>query len=230
MEKSLPCTCIPTEMHETLILYAINHHLKVTGVVTDFIETEQLVNFVDLNTLERFALESLIRGKSTFLEGDLPSDIDIMSYGLIQGTECYNPSLSYRHVVQSVKFYPGMQEYLAAKCVAGLPIEVVVEKYQAVASMLVTTDLRRQLFDKFVFSIVSKPIRSILFSEVLPSFDIIDSQEHIETNVVTFKLEVLDIIDSQINQEHAETNVEVSPSFDVNLPINQSTRNIRKQM
>ena len=210
LQKSLPCT--RTEMHETFILYAINHHLKVTGVVTDFIETEQLVNFVDLNKLERFAFESLIRGKSTFLEGDLPSDInDIVGYGLMQSTECYNPSVSYRHGVQSVKFYPGIQEYLAAKCVAGLSNEVMVEKFQAVVSMLVTTDLRMQLFDMwaFVFSTVSKPIRSILFSE---SFDIIDSlinQGYTDTNV-------------PINQGYTDTNAPINQGYmDTNVPINQ---------
>ena len=190
LQKSLPCTTIYmyTEMHETFVIYAINHHLKITGVVTDFIETEQLMNFVDLNKLERFAFESLIRGKSTFLEGDLPSDIDdIMGYGLMQSTECYNPSLSHRHRAQSVKFYPGIQEYLAAKCMAVLSIEIIVEIFQGVASMLVTTDLRMQLFDMwvFVFSIVSKPIRKILFSEVLQSFDLMDSSINQETGIVT---------------------------------------------
>ena len=130
----------------------------------------------------------MIRGKSTFLEGDLPSDIDdIMGYGLMQSTECYNPSLSRRHRAQSVKFYPGIQEYLAFKCIAGLSIEILVEIFQGVASMLVTIDLRMQLFDMwvFVFSIISKPIRKILFSEVLQSFDLMDSPINQETSIVT---------------------------------------------
>ena len=176
LQKSLPCTA--TEMQENFILYALNHHLKVTGVVTDFIETEQLMNFVDLNKLERFAFESLIRGKSTFLE--LPNDIDdTMGYGLMHITECYNSSLFHRHSVQSLKFYPGMQEYLAAKYVAGLSIEIVVEIFQTVASMPASIDLRMQLFDMwvFVFSTISKPIRRILFFEVLLSFDLVEDMD-----------------------------------------------------
>ena len=191
LQKSLPCTA--TEMHEAFILYALNHHLKVTGVVTDFIETEKLENFA-LNKLERFAFESLIRGKSTFLETDLPNDIDdTMAYGLMQSTECYNPSLLHRHSVQSLKFYPGVQEYLAAKYVAGLSNEIVVEIFQTVASMPASIDLRMQLFDMwvFVFNTISKQTRRILFSEILLSFDLLEdvnspiNLEYTETNTVT---------------------------------------------
>ena len=113
LHKSLPSSI--TEMIEAFILHALNHHLKVTGVISDFLKIEQLMNFTDLNKLERFAFESLITGKSTFSEADTFTNVDDPKcYGLMQTTECYNMS-SHSGQNMILKFYPGIQEYLAAK-------------------------------------------------------------------------------------------------------------------
>ena len=177
LRKCLPCTI--TEMNEVFILHTLNHHLKVNGVVSDFIEIEQLKNFIDLNRLERFAFESLIRDKPIFLATDLFNNIgDPMCYGLMQSTQRYNPSLPHSGWNVILKFYPGIQEYLAAKYVSGLPIEVMLELFQSLASAPVPADLRMQLFDMwvFIFSTINMTNRRILFSEVLQSFDLVENK------------------------------------------------------
>ena len=75
------------------------------------------------------------------------------------------------------KFYPGIQEYLAAKYLTSLPIELMVDRFQTLASTSVSIDLRKQLFDMwvFVFSTINKPTRKVLFSEVILRFDLVEN-------------------------------------------------------
>ena len=100
-----------------------------------------------------------------------------MCHGLMQSTECYNAPLSHSGRNVTLNFHPGIQEYLAAKYLTGLPIGLMVDIFQSLVSMPVSIDLGKQLFDMwvFVFSTVSKPTKKILFSKAILRFDLVEN-------------------------------------------------------
>ena len=112
--SSLPTTAI--EMYEQFVLYAISHKVNhFANTIEDFPQS-----ILDpLKQIEYFAYEALIDGKEIFHEDDLP-DKDYSCFGLMQCMEYYSPT-SHKQVAVYNFLHHSIQEYLAARYVAGLP-------------------------------------------------------------------------------------------------------------
>ena len=119
----------------------------------------------------------------------------------------------------------------------------MVERFQTLASTPVSIDMRKQLFDMwvFVFSTINKPTRKVLFSEVILRFDLVENtnfSSHKESLPYT-KTEVNKAVDTDqadvksiklsypVNLPYADTELEPIIENDnlcvINLPFHQET-------
>ena len=113
----LPTTA--TKMYEMFILYVIRHQ---TNYLADEIEDFPQSVLDIVKQIEYFAYESLINKKETFQETDLPDVCKkgLTCFGLMQCIKYYSPLDE--HEVRIFNFlHHGIQEYLAARYIAGLP-------------------------------------------------------------------------------------------------------------
>ena len=119
LNSRYPLPTTATEMYEQFILYAIGHKTNfMANEIEDF--PPSILNI--LKQIEYFAYETLIDEKETFHKTEL-QDVcgeDLTCYGLMQCTD-YFSTQSHNQVAVFSFLHHGIQDYLAARYVAGLP-------------------------------------------------------------------------------------------------------------
>ena len=200
----LPTTA--TEMYEKFVLYAIRHQ---TNYFTNKIEDFPRSILDILKQIECFAYESLISGKEIFQKIDLLNVCgkDFTCFGFMQPTEYYSP-LDKNKVVVFNFLHHSIQEYLAARYIASMPNNQIIEH------LLYPDIWNKKLFNMWVlaFDIIRKESKTSSIHQKLN-----DTLAQLENNLSSVQL--LDLFqvlrgakkfDAIIAQEFSGSNLDFS--------------------